>query len=70
MKHAQECKIIVSGASGCGTVDSTVTSDTWRPRFVFNQPLLLLNIYLLLTVCWKDENKEKEAQKGSFKKNS
>ena len=28
-----------------------------------------LNIYLLLTVCRKDENKEKEAENGPFKKN-
>ena len=27
-----------------------------------------LNIYLLLTVCRKDENKEKEAENGPFKK--
>ena len=27
---------------------------------------LLLNIYLLLTVCRKDENKEKEAGNGRF----
>ena len=26
-----------------------------------------LNIYLLLTVCRKDENKEKEAENGQFK---
>ena len=29
-----------------------------------------LNIYLLLTVCRKDENKEKEAGNGPFKKRS
>ena len=29
-----------------------------------------LNIYLLLTVCRKDENKEKEAENGPFLKNN
>ena len=29
-----------------------------------------LNIFLLLTVCRKDENKEKEAGNGPFKKNN
>ena len=44
---------------GCGTVGSAVASDTRGPGFESSHRQLLLNIYLLLTVCRKDENKEK-----------
>ena len=54
--------------SGCGAVDRAVTSDTRGPRFESTHRQLLLNIYLLLTVCRKDENKEKEAGNGQFLK--
>ena len=43
-----------------------VTSDTRGPGFESSHWQLLLNIYLLLTVCRKDENKEKEAGNGPF----
>ena len=52
--------------SGCGAVGREVTSDTRGPRFESSHRQLLLNIYLLLTVCRKDENKEKEAGNGPF----
>ena len=54
--------------SGCGAVGRAVASDTRGPRFESSHRQLLLNIYLLLTVCRKDENKEKEAGNGPFKK--
>ena len=50
--------------SGCGAVGRAVASDTRGPRYW----QLLLNNYLQLTVCRKDENKEKEAGNGPFKK--
>ena len=50
--------------SGCGAVGRAVASDTRGPRFESSHWQLLLNIYLLLTVCRKDENKEKEAENG------
>ena len=47
----------------------TVASDTRVPGFESShRRQLLLNIYLLLTVCSKDENKEKEAGNGPFLK--
>ena len=51
--------------SGCGSVGRAVASDTRGPRFEsshrqkFNY---LLNICLLSTVYWKDENKEKRGR--------
>ena len=54
--------------SGCGAVGRAVASDTRGPGFESSHRQLLLNIYLLLTVCRKDENKEKEAGNGRFKK--
>ena len=56
--------------SGCGTVGRAVASDTRGPGFESCLWQLLLNVYLLLTVCRKDENKEKEAGNGPifFKK--
>ena len=46
--------------SGCATVDSAVTSYTRGPVFKSSDWQLLVNIYLLLTVCSRDENVEKE----------
>ena len=43
--------------SGCGTVGSTVASDTRVPGFEPNNQKLLFNNYFLLTVWNKDENK-------------
>ena len=55
--------------SGCGAVGRAVAYDTRGPGFESSHRQLLLNIYLLLTVCRKDENKRKEAGNGpSFKK--
>ena len=54
--------------SGCGAVGRAVASDTRGPGFESNHRHILLNIYLLLTVCRKDENKEKEAGNGPFLK--
>ena len=45
--------------SGCGAVGRAVAYDTRGPGFESSHRQLLLNIYLLLTVCRKDENKEK-----------
>ena len=57
--------------SGCGSVGRAVASDTRDPRFESNhrQKNYILNICLLSTVYWKDENKEKEAGNGPFFKN-
>ena len=52
--------------SGCGAVGRAVASDTRGPGFESSHRQLLLNIYLLLTVCRKDENKGKEAGNGPF----
>ena len=70
------CKVCISlegqiirvgtGGSGCGAVGRAVASDTRGPGFESSHQQLLLNIYLLLTVCRKDENKEKEAGNGRF----
>ena len=54
--------------SGCGAVGRAVASDTRGPGFKSSHRQLLLNIYILLTVCRKDENKEKEAGNGPFLK--
>ena len=53
-----------SVGSGCGTVDTTVASDTSRPGLESSHRQLLLNNYLLLTVCIRGVNKEIEAEKG------
>ena len=53
---------------GCGAVGRAVASDTRGSGYESSHQQLLLNIYLLLTVCRKDENKEKEAGNGPFKK--
>ena len=47
--------------SGCGSVGGVVASDTRGPLFESIHGPLLLNQYFLLTVCRKDENKEKVA---------
>ena len=52
--------------SGCGKVERAVASKTRGPKFESSHQQLLLNNYLLLTVCSKDENKEKEAENGPF----
>ena len=52
--------------SGCGAVGRAVASNTKGPGFESSHRQLLLNIYLLLTVCRKDENTEKEAGNGPF----
>ena len=55
-----------NGTFGCGIVGRTVTSDTREPGFESRHRQLLLNVYLLWTVCWKDVNKEKETKNGQF----
>ena len=52
----------------CGAVGRAVASNSRGPRFESSHRQILLNIYLLLTVSRKDENKEKEAGNGTFKK--
>ena len=64
-KKSQRLKDVGMG-SGCGAVGRVVVSNTRGPRFKSSHRQLLLNIYLLLTVCRKDENKEKEARNGPF----
>ena len=57
--------------SGCGAVGRAVASNTRGPGFESSHWQLLLNIYLLLTVCRKDENKEKRGREWPiFKKTS
>ena len=53
---------------GCGAVGRAVAYNTRGPGFEFSHRQLLLNIYLLLTVCRKDKNKEKGAGNGPFLK--
>ena len=53
--------------SGCGVVARAVASNTRGPRFESSHRQLLLNIYLLLTACRKDE---KEAGNGPFFNNT
>ena len=51
--------------SGCGSVGRVVASDTKGPRFKSShrqQFIYTLNICLLSTVYWKDENKEKRGR--------
>ena len=57
--------------SGCGSVGRAVASNTRGPLFESSHRqkfIYLLNICFLSTVYWKDENKEKEARNGPFKK--
>ena len=46
----------------CGSVGRAVASDTRSPRFESSHRQNLLNICLLSTVFWKDENKEKRGR--------
>ena len=56
--------------SGCGAVGRVVASCTRGPGFESSHRQLLLNIYLLLTVCRKNgKRKKKEAANGPFIKN-
>ena len=55
-----------SMGSGCGAVGRAVASVTRGPGFESSHRQLLLNIYLLLTVYIKDENKEEDAGNGPF----
>ena len=59
--------------SGCGSVGGEVASNTKGPRFEsshWQKFIYLLNICLLSTVYWKDENKEKRGWEWPiFKKN-
>ena len=48
--------------SGCGPVGRVVASNTSGPGFESSHRQPLLNIYLLLTVCRKGENKEKRGR--------
>ena len=60
--------IKMTTGSGCGSVGRAVASDTRGPRFESShRQKIILNIYCQL--YWKDENKEKEAGNGPFKKN-
>ena len=40
--------------------------EVWSSNPVIGKNLFILNICLLSTVYWKDENKEKEARNGPF----
>ena len=51
--------------SGCGSVGKAVASDTRGPRFESSHRqkfIYILNICLLSTAYWKDENKEKRGR--------
>ena len=62
-------KDLILKGSGCGAVGRAVACNPRGPGFESSHRQLLLNIYLLLTVCRKDENKEKkEAANGPFLK--
>ena len=53
--------------SGCDSVGKAVASDTRGPQFEsshWQKFIYILNICLLSTMYWKDENKEKEAGDG------
>ena len=54
--------------SGCGPVGRAVAYDSRGPGFESSHRQLLLNIYLLLTVYRKDENKEKRPGMAHLKK--
>ena len=53
--------------SGCGAVGRAVACNTRGPGFESSHQQLLLNIYLLLTVCRKDKNKEKRGREWPIK---
>ena len=52
---------------GCGTVDIAIGSDTRGPWFESSHWQLLINKFTV-NCFQKDENKEKEARTGQFKK--
>ena len=69
-KDDRQIRIKLRG-SGCGSVGRAVAFDTRCPRFKSSHRqkfIYTLNICLLSTVYWKDENKEKEARNGPFLK--
>ena len=65
-KHTLQFLQQINGQWLCGSVGRAVASDTRGPRFESSHRQNLLNICLLSTVYWKDENKEKEAGNGPF----
>ena len=62
-KEGQICVLnsISALGSGCGTVDTLVTSNTRGPGFVSGHWQLLLTNYFLLIVCRKDKIKKKRS---------
>ena len=65
------CDFLAAYGSGCGTVGRPESSDARGPGFKSSHWQLLLNVYLLFTVCRKEETKEKVAyfvQKSKVKK--
>ena len=54
--------------SGCRWVGRLVASNTWGPRFESNHRQNLNWTLVYCQLYWKDENKEKEAGNGPFKK--
>ena len=48
--------------SGCGAVGRVVASDTRGPEFESSHWQLLLKIYLVLTICRKDEKLRKRGR--------
>ena len=72
VKVKQECLhlslvnvIIKLLGSGCGSVGRAVASNSRDPQFESSHcQKFILNTYCQL--CWKDENKEKEAGNGPF----
>ena len=54
--------------SGCDSIGKAVASDTRDPRFKSSHQQILFTINCIWWMDWKDENKEKEAGSGPFKK--
>ena len=54
--------------SSCGSVGIGVTSNNRGLRLDSSHRQLLMNQYIMLSICRKDENEEKEAGNGEFKK--
>ena len=54
--------LVTNLGRGCGAVGRAVACNPRGPGFESSHRQLLLNIYLLLTVCRKDENKEKRGR--------
>ena len=63
-------KQLVQDGLWCGTIDSAVASDTRGPGLKSSRRQLLLNFYIQLILCRKNESNEKEAGNGSFKKHN